>query len=236
VLTPSPPSEDATDNAPAASSDGQEIARNVHAFKARARGRGRGGRPGFSGRTSSIQGSECVIFPAHPPFEATTSLIRPTYSSDSAAASPSGKKKNAKVMRKWGDEQLSETDMSAFDHSTDKPSSNDLQDGAIDLDALVDRASMGARNKDGLYEVQDWILGETDAPPSAQSAPTSTWSSVFARFTGGKVLTEADLTPALNAMKEHLMKKNVAKEIADKVCESVGESLIGKKVSGFKSG
>jgi signal recognition particle receptor subunit alpha len=49
------------------------------------------------------------------------------------------------------------------------------------------------------------------------------------------VLTEADLKPVLDGMKQHLMKKNVAKEIADRVCEGVGESLIGKKVGSFQS-
>ncbi|KAH7103920.1 P-loop containing nucleoside triphosphate hydrolase protein [Auriculariales sp. MPI-PUGE-AT-0066] len=206
IATPSPPSDEAADGPQVP--DGQEIARNVHAFKARGRGRGRGGRANVGNRTSSMYGSD----------------------SDSAATT-SGKKKPAKVMRKWGDEALSESDMSAFDHSVDKSA----DEATIDIDALVDRASMGSRNKDGLYEVQDWILGESDAPPSADTAPTSMWSNVFARFTGGKTLNDADLAPVLNAMKEHLMKKNVAKEIADKVCENVGKSLIGKKVSGFQT-
>jgi len=54
-------------------------------------------------------------------------------------------------------------------------------------------------------------------------------------LTGSKVITAADLEPVLNGMREHLMKKNVAKEIADKVCEGVGENLVGKKVGGFNS-
>ena len=49
------------------------------------------------------------------------------------------------------------------------------------------------------------------------------------------MLTEEDLKPVLEGMKQHLMKKNVAKEIAEKVCEGVGESLVGKKVGGFQS-
>lgn len=39
----------------------------------------------------------------------------------------------------------------------------------------------------------------------------------------------------LEAMKQHLMKKNVAKDIAEKVCEGVGEGLVGKKVGGWQS-
>lgn len=59
--------------------------------------------------------------------------------------------------------------------------------------------------------------------------------SMFARLTGSKTLTDADLKPVLEAMKQHLMKKNVAKDIAEKVCEGVGEGLIGQKVGGFQS-
>ncbi|EJD44064.1 P-loop containing nucleoside triphosphate hydrolase protein [Auricularia subglabra TFB-10046 SS5] len=206
--TPSPPSDDTPELAQTSAPDGQEIARNVHAFKARGRGRGRGGRPQSGGRTGS----------------------------DSDSAATAGKKKPAKVMRKWGDEALSESDMTAFDFSGDKPAADAPAPGDIDIDALVDRASMGARNKDGLYEVKDWVLdADAQAAPAANTGSFGALSNVFARFTGGKVLTAEDLTPVLNAMKEHLMKKNVAKEIADKVCESVGESLIGKKVSGFKT-
>jgi hypothetical protein len=36
-------------------------------------------------------------------------------------------------------------------------------------------------------------------------------------------------------MKQHLMKKNVAKDISEKVCEGVGEGLVGKKVGSFQS-
>lgn len=39
----------------------------------------------------------------------------------------------------------------------------------------------------------------------------------------------------LEAMKQHLMKKNVAKDIAEKVCEGVGEGLVGRKVGGWQS-
>jgi signal recognition particle receptor subunit alpha len=36
-------------------------------------------------------------------------------------------------------------------------------------------------------------------------------------------------------MKDHLMKKNVARDIAERVCDGVGKSLEGSKVGGFKS-
>jgi hypothetical protein len=71
--------------------------------------------------------------------------------------------------------------------------------------------------------------------PASAGTFGSSFGSLFARLTGSKTLTEEDLTPVLEGMKQHLMKKNVAKEIAEKVCEGVGESLVGKKVGGFQS-
>ncbi|KAJ8747612.1 hypothetical protein K2173_014474 [Erythroxylum novogranatense] len=46
-------------------------------------------------------------------------------------------------------------------------------------------------------------------------------------------LEKADLKPALRALKDRLMTKNVAEEIAEKLCESVAASLEGKKLASF---
>jgi len=87
--------------------------------------------------------------------------------------------------------------------------------------------------------VDDAIARALNAGPDKENKPAQsslgTLGSLFARFTGSKVLSEADLNPVLEGMQQHLMKKNVAKEIAEKVCEGVGESLVGKKVGGFQT-
>ncbi|KAF7152116.1 hypothetical protein RHSIM_Rhsim01G0028400 [Rhododendron simsii] len=46
-------------------------------------------------------------------------------------------------------------------------------------------------------------------------------------------LEKADHEPALKALKDRLMTKNVAKEIAEKLCKSVAASLEGKKLAPF---
>ncbi len=159
------------------------------------------------------------------------------------------KASKAKVKRTWGDSQPTEMDMDALDYSVDRPNSEsgDTSNIMDDVKALVDQSSLGSRNHDGLYEVRDWeftrgkgtdILSEVIKPLDQKNSSSSlgTLGSLFARLTGSKVLTDADLQPVLEGMKQHLMKKNVAKEIADKICEGVGESLVGKKVGGFESG
>lgn len=131
--------------------------------------------------------------------------------------------------------------MKTFDYSVDKPVNGGVK--KLDLDALVDKTSLGHVRADGMYEVKDWEFDVADdilrpaenKKANATSGSMGALGSLFARLTGSKVLTEADLKPVLDGMKQHLMKKNVAKEIADKVCEGVGESLVGKKVGGFQS-
>ena len=51
--------------------------------------------------------------------------------------------------------------------------------------------------------------------------------------TGNKVLDESDLSPVLERVKESLQAKNVAQEIADEICSSVGASLVGHKLASF---
>ncbi|KAI0282196.1 P-loop containing nucleoside triphosphate hydrolase protein [Russula aff. rugulosa BPL654] len=224
--TPSPSSSDV--DAPSAEShpgtvDEQQIARNVEALKNRLRGRG-GARAAGRGRARGDPGSGRD---SHPNSEY-----------------------DRKVLRKWGDAPPSESEMASLDFSYEKLGELDARPGSNDLQALVDEASLGTRSKDGLYEVRDLefanaktaddaIARALNSGPDKENKPAQsslgTLGSLFARFTGSKVLSEADLNPVLEGMKQHLMKKNVAKEIAEKVCEGVGESLVGKKVGGFQT-
>lgn len=241
--------------------DEQKIAQNVQALKTRLRGRGgrrvsgRGGSLRFdsgSGRDSH-PGSESVSFLVPFPFECVLNRLSDSSETPAAAA----RKKKTKVGRKWGDEVPTEGDMASLDYSSDKPDGcNPVSPSKIDVSSLVDRGSLGTRTVDGMYEVKDWEFGKkgdkgdemdkfiSQALDSVSlkekgQAPTGTFGSslgsLFARLTGSKTLTEDDLKPVLEGMKQHLMKKNVAKEIAEKVCEGVGESLIDQKVGGFQS-
>ncbi|TFK42745.1 signal recognition particle binding protein [Crucibulum laeve] len=209
--------------------DEQLIARNVQALKNRLRGRG-GARRG--GRSTRIVDSGSG---------------RDSHPNSDSEATPKRKSK-AKAQRRWGDAPVTESDMASLDFSMDKPGASSGDIGSHDLQALVDKSSMGTRTRDGLYEVKDWEFSkeqsDTDnaianalkrADTNAPSGSLGTVGSLFARLTGSKVLTEADLKPVLEGMKQHLMKKNVAREIADKVCEGVGETLVGKKIGGFQT-
>nr|GME10807.1 signal recognition particle receptor subunit alpha-like [Ipomoea batatas] len=59
------------------------------------------------------------------------------------------------------------------------------------------------------------------------------FSSMFQSIAGKASLEKADLELPLKALKDMLMTKNVAEEIAEKLCESVAANLEGKKQASF---
>nr|GMC72116.1 signal recognition particle receptor subunit alpha-like [Ipomoea batatas] len=59
------------------------------------------------------------------------------------------------------------------------------------------------------------------------------FSSMFQSIAGKANLEKADLELPLKSLKDMLMTKNVAEEIAEKLCESVAASLEGKKQASF---
>lgn len=164
-----------------------------------------------------------------------------------------------KVARKWEDSgKINAKDMQSLDFSSQEAG----QDSDAALDTLVDENALGKRGANGLYEVADYsdrrdddgeadsilaslaavqLQGKEDPQGNAPTSKPSAFSSFFSKLStsaglASKTLTEADLQPVLNAMREHLMTKNVARDIADKICDAVGQSLIGKTTSGFGDG
>lgn len=59
-------------------------------------------------------------------------------------------------------------------------------------------------------------------------------SSIFSGLSG-KVLAKDDLKPVLAQFKQHLEEKNVASEVAQSLCDSVSETLVGKKLGTFEN-
>ncbi|EDQ90901.1 uncharacterized protein MONBRDRAFT_20343 [Monosiga brevicollis MX1] len=59
--------------------------------------------------------------------------------------------------------------------------------------------------------------------------------SFFSSLTGSTKLTREALAPVMAKMRLHLIEKNVAQNIAEKLCESVEEQLVGTEKSSFSS-
>merc|ERR1712018_135220 len=60
------------------------------------------------------------------------------------------------------------------------------------------------------------------------------WSTLTS-LVGSKQLTDADVQPVINKMRDHLISKNVASEVADKLCQSVAAKLEGKVLGTFST-
>ncbi|KAG5927032.1 hypothetical protein E4U42_002681 [Claviceps africana] len=59
-------------------------------------------------------------------------------------------------------------------------------------------------------------------------------SGLFRNVVGGKTITQEDLDKAIKGMEEHLLRKNVAREAAIRLCEGVEKELVGVKTGSFE--
>ncbi|KAI2605013.1 SRP54-domain-containing protein [Hypoxylon fragiforme] len=63
----------------------------------------------------------------------------------------------------------------------------------------------------------------------------NTLGNLFRNVVGGKTLTKEDLDKAMKGMEDHLLRKNVAREAALRLCEGVENELLGVKTGSFES-
>ncbi|KAL1987120.1 hypothetical protein VTN96DRAFT_4726 [Rasamsonia emersonii] len=165
-------------------------------------------------------------------------------SGDESARKGKSAKAGGKQMRKWdADGLVDEGDDENLDYSAragDEAPAPAVED--------VARDSWGRKTANGQFVLKDLgdevhsILENADAEKAKANASSGVVGSsfnaiggLFRNIVGGKTLTEADLEKPLKAMEDHLMKKNVAREAAVRLCEGVKQELIGKKTGNFQS-
>ena len=160
------------------------------------------------------------------------------------------KKKSQKQARTW-EGQIARGEMESLDYSS--KATMTTEEEAAQAAQLADPAKYGTINKDGVYEVLDVdqendndnedgddeeeydILQRHQEDNNTQNSNSSGMFSFFKNITGQRELTPDALDPVLSDMKEHLIKKNVASDIAEHLCQSVRTSLIGKKIGSWSS-
>jgi signal recognition particle receptor subunit alpha len=145
--------------------------------------------------------------------------------------------KKGKVARKWDEPQLSKEELDKLDFSqkgketannSEAPVTKDYgQHKKISLEYSDDES-----NSDENAQTDETEEDETSATVTKGANKGSGLLSFFKVFTN-KTLTREDLQPALEKFKEHLVTKNVATEIAEKLCESVASTLVGKQLGSF---
>jgi signal recognition particle receptor subunit alpha len=161
-----------------------------------------------------------------------------------------GKTSAPKKGRKWDADGLADEDSDTpLDYSApanDVTSGEDERPGALDE---VDQDTWGSKTSKGQFVLKDLddqvnsILANANAKKAAPTADstgilgsvTSTLGGFFTNMVGGKTLTKEDLDKAMKGMEDHLLKKNVAREAAIRLCEGVERELIGVKTGNFES-
>ncbi|PWN21941.1 P-loop containing nucleoside triphosphate hydrolase protein [Microstroma glucosiphilum] len=244
---------------PSAGNDDQAIAKNIEALKARLKGVeiGPGGSRGPAGTAARRKMGSRVSSGVGTPGGGAES---PTASPGGKKKGGAGKE-----MRKWdaNGNAIVVGDVGQLDFSNDGgPSTPADEREQGTLEGWVDEKSLGKVGQDGLYEVADALdNGDEEASDeeedeedeedqavtngkatsgggflSGLTSKSSGATSLFSRLTGsGHSLTQADLQPTLAAMQSHLQSKNVAADVAQRLCASVGRSLEGKTLSTFGS-
>lgn len=189
--------------------------------------------------------------------KAQNSGSAPVSSGDESLTSSRQKKgaKATKKGRKWNAEGFAdeEDDSLQLDYSKPNLASESEAEAVGRSSALdaVESSTWGSRSKGKFIlkdlgdEVHD-ILASAEAEKADKVARAesktgllgsgvNTISGLFRNIVGGKTLTKADLESAMKGMEDHLLRKNVAREAAVRLCESVEKELVGVKTGNFES-
>lgn len=134
--------------------------------------------------------------------------------------------------------------MESLDYSSKSGMADEDSESMAAAAQFADPTKLGKTNKDGVYEVQDVEEEEEEYDDDEEEVTKesvkeagagSGMFSFFKSMTGSRELTADTLDPVLSDIKEHLIKKNVASDIAEHLCQSVRSNLLGKKIGSFSS-
>ncbi|KAL7270942.1 hypothetical protein RUND412_006333 [Rhizina undulata] len=162
-------------------------------------------------------------------------------SGDEVSPGRSGKggKKTGKKMRRWDIDGTAteEEPGTILDYSAPAGTSTDEESEAPKID-LVEQSTWGTKTSRGEFVLKDLdseVAAILNSDKNKEEPASSGAMAFFRNIVGGKVLMKADLEKPLAAMQDHLLKKNVAREAALQVCDSVERSLVGQKTPSLTS-
>ena len=178
----------------------------------------------------------------------------PASSGDEAMGRKVKAAKGPKKGRKWDADGLADEDDDVqLDYSGANARTSDSEADAPGRSTAleeIDSSTWGSKTK-GKFVLKDLgdevhsILASAEAKNTATKTESSGGGLVgsslsaigglFRNVVGGKVLTKEDLDKAMKGMEDHLLKKNVAREAAVRLCEGVEKELTGVKTGSFES-
>ncbi|KAI9091888.1 SRP54-type protein [Phlyctochytrium arcticum] len=169
----------------------------------------------------------------------------PSSSKPSSAEDSPVEGRRSKVLRTWTDGVAGTAPGTSLDYSdsTGLQAEADMKDligsklGTTTASGLYDAAEMDDRPSDDEDLEDDQSDGgydddETDVTNEPKSVGVF---SFFKSLTSAKTLTNEDIDPAMAKMREHLIQKNVAADVADHLCDSVRLGLAGQSLGRFSS-
>ncbi|XP_012254316.1 signal recognition particle receptor subunit alpha homolog [Athalia rosae] len=125
-------------------------------------------------------------------------------------------------------------DLVNLERTKDKPEDMEIN---IQTDTtIIGQMTGGIRDLEVESESEDESYEEEieTTKPEVQKKSGGVFS-MFKGLVGNKSLSKEDMLPALDKLKDHLISKNVAADIAYKLCESVSIKLEGKVLGTFDS-
>ncbi|XP_011630084.1 signal recognition particle receptor subunit alpha homolog, partial [Pogonomyrmex barbatus] len=124
-------------------------------------------------------------------------------------------------------------DLAMLERTKDKPEENNDYVGADT--ALIGQMKGSIRDLEVNSESEDDSEQEEIEHSKQQTQKKTSMFSMFKSLVGSKSLKQEDMLPVLEKLKDHLITKNVAADIAQKLCDSVGTKLEGKVLGTFDS-
>jgi len=128
--------------------------------------------------------------------------------------------------------KLSKEEMEKLDRTVGKPTDADVEDRNFDQ-YVPDRTKIGVSAQLEDYEYED---DDDDVLKSSNAGKSSGGMfSMFSNLVGNKALTREDLEPVIAKLRDNLISKNVASEVAANLTESVMVKLEGSVMGTFQS-
>ncbi|XP_067679324.1 signal recognition particle receptor subunit alpha-like [Haliotis asinina] len=156
--------------------------------------------------------------------------------------SPESQKKKGKAKRVWDNAGTSK-DMESLNFSTEGGKEEEMNGETLTTEAERSQVGQLAGELRDIEpesseeeEEEDESEEEVTLAASKSQAKSGGYSmfSMFKNLVGSKTLTKEDAKAALEKMKDHLIGKNVAADIAIKLCEDVAAKLEGKVLGTFE--
>jgi signal recognition particle receptor subunit alpha len=151
-------------------------------------------------------------------------------------SSPDIKKKEGKKPLKW-ETTLSVEEAASLDYSRDKPTSVITPSEKVSSPNILNTheepgCSYDVTDMEYSYQIDQ--EEDEDESQNIHQQPKkeekSRWLGFFKSLTGNRTVTQEELVSVLIKIQEHLVSKNVATSTAERLCESVKLSLIGKNI------